>query len=155
MPDDPKARLPFDVPPVYFFLAILLIIALHRWLPIADLIDPPASRIGYVPIIAGIALAAWGRWRFARAGTNVVPFAPSTALVADGPFQFTRNPMYLGMMLVLLGLVILTGSLSGILVVAAFLGLIRTRFVLPEEDHMTDHFGEAYQAYQQRVRRWL
>lgn len=155
MPSDPKKHLPFDIPPLYFALAIVLMYAMHRLLPLIDLIDPPISHIGYLLIIGGVAIAAWGRWRFARAGTNVVPFSPSTALVTDGPFRFTRNPMYLGMMIVLAGWFFLTGSLGGLLVIPVFFWLIRTRFVLPEEDHMAEHFGEAYHTYKQRVRRWL
>jgi protein-S-isoprenylcysteine O-methyltransferase Ste14 len=150
-----KERPFFDLPPVYFISAILLMMALHRWLPIVDLIDPPVSSVGYLLIVGGIGLAVWGRQRFAKAGTNVVPFSPSTALVTDGPFQFTRNPMYVGMMLVLMGCFFLTGSLSGLLVIPLFFWWIRFRFVLPEEDHMVDHFGDDYLAYKQSVRRWI
>jgi protein-S-isoprenylcysteine O-methyltransferase Ste14 len=150
-----RPRSLLDLPPLYFALAIVCMLVLHRWLPIADLIDPPWSRLGWIMVVAGVALAVWGRQRFARAGTNVVPFTPSTALVTDGPFRFTRNPMYLGMMLVLLGGFVIAGTLGSLLVVPVFVWWIRHRFVLREEEHMRAHFGADYEAYRRRVRRWI
>ena len=155
MPGDGQSPSLLNVPPLYFALAIILMFLMHRFLPIVDLIDPPVSRIGYLLVVGGVAVAAWGRWCFARAGTNVVPFSPSTALVSEGPFRFTRNPMYLGMMFVLSGIFVLAGSFGSFLLIPIFFWWIRARFVLPEEDHMAEHFGEAYHAYKQRVRRWL
>jgi len=155
MPTTPLKPSLADIPPLYFASALVIMWLLHRWLPIVDFIDPPVSRLGWLFAAGGILLAAWGRWCFKRADTNVVPFSPSTALVIDGPFRFTRNPMYLGMMLVLFGGFLLAGSLGSLLVLPVFFWWIRKRFVLREEDHMAAHFGEAYQAYQERVRRWL
>ena len=63
--------------------------------------------------------------------------------------------MYLGMMLVLFGGFLIAGSVGSFLVLPVFFGLIRKRFVLREEEHMAEHFGEAYEAYKQRVRRWI
>ncbi len=155
MPGMPTPRSPFDIPPVYFLLAILLMLALHRWLPIVDLVDPPWSRLGWVLIVGGVLLALWAERLFAHAGTGVRPFTPSTALVATGPYRLTRNPMYLGMILVLLGGFILGGSLSSFLLIPVFFWLIHTRFVLPEEDHMAAHFGKDFEDFKQKTRRWL
>jgi len=155
MPSDPKQRAFFDVPPLYFALAILAMVLLHRGFPIVDLIDPPWSRVGWVLIVAGIGLAVWSVRLFSRAGTGVKPFTPSTALVATGPYRFTRNPMYLGMMLVLAGGFLLAGSLGSFLVIPVFFWWIHTHFVLPEEEHMRAHFGEDYEAFKLKTRRWL
>lgn len=155
MPSDPKQRSPIDIPPLYFALAILAMVLLHRWMPIVDLIDPPFSRLGWVLIAGGVGLAIWAERLFSRAGTGVRPFTPSTALVATGPYRLTRNPMYLGMMLVLLGGFLLSGSIGSFLVLPVFFWWIQTRFVLPEEEHMSEHFGEDYEAFKQKTRRWL
>jgi protein-S-isoprenylcysteine O-methyltransferase Ste14 len=155
MSGDPRQRLPIDIPPVYFALAILAMYGLHRFLPIIDLIDPPLSRLGWVLIVAGVGLALWAERLFSRAGTGVRPFTTSTAVVASGPYRFTRNPMYLGMMLVLLGGFVLAGSIGGVLVIPVFFWWIHTRFVLPEEDHMEAALGDDYLAFKRRVRRWL
>ncbi len=150
-----RERRPWDVPPLYFALAIVLMVALRLLLPIAPLIPWPWSLAGIVAIVAGIGLAIVAERRFRRAGTAGRPFEPSTALVEDGPFRFSRNPMYVGILLVLAGLFVLLGTLSPLLVIPAFFGLIRTRFVVPEEAHMERHFGERYLDYKRRVRRWL
>ena len=151
----PQERRRWDVPPLHFFAACALMIALHLAAPIVRIVPWPFSLAGIVAIVAGIGLATLAERRFRRAGTAVRPFAPSTALVEDGPFRFTRNPMYVGMLLVLAGLFVLLGSLSPLLVIPAFLWLIQARFVVPEEAHMARHFGERYSDYKRRVRRWL
>ena len=155
MPNDVAKPSLADIPPLYFALAIVGMVLLHRWLPIVDLIDPPWSRIGWLFVAGGVAIAAWGRWCFSRAGTNVVPFTPSSALVTDGPFRFTRNPMYLGMMLLLFGGFLIMGSVGSLLVLPIFFWRIQKRFVLREEDHMAEHFGDDYAAFKRRVRRWI
>ncbi len=155
MPGDPQTRSPFDIPPLYIALAIVCMYLLHRWLPIIDLIDPPISWLGWVLIVAGVGLAVWAERLFSRAGTGVRPFTPSTALIADGPYRITRNPMYLGMMLVLLGGFLLAGSLGSLLPIPIFFWWIHSHFILPEENHMAQHFGEAYETFKQKTRRWL
>jgi protein-S-isoprenylcysteine O-methyltransferase Ste14 len=154
-PTGPAPGPPLDIPPVYFLGAILLMLLLHHLAPIVDLLDRPWSRLGLIPIVAGVGLAVWAERLFKRAGTGVRPFSPSTALVASGPYRFTRNPMYLGMLLALLGLAILQGSIGGALPVPVFFWLLRERFVRREEAHMERHFGVEYRAFKQRVRRWI
>jgi protein-S-isoprenylcysteine O-methyltransferase Ste14 len=151
----PLKRKPWDIPPLYFAIAILVMIALHFALPIARIVPRPWSLLGVAAMLAGILLAIWGERRFKRAGTAVRPFAPSSALVEDGPFRFTRNPMYLGLLLVLAGLFLLLGTLGPLVVLPAFFWVLQTRFVVPEEAHMQTHFGARYEDYRRRVRRWL
>jgi protein-S-isoprenylcysteine O-methyltransferase Ste14 len=85
----------------------------------------------------------------------VLPFSEPSALVTTGPFAFTRNPMYLGLVLALLGWAVLLGSLVPFAVVPAFFALIHYRFVLREEPFMMDRFGQEFASYRERVRRWL
>ena len=151
----PPQRRAWDIPPLWLALALGLAAALHFLLPIARLVPWPWSLAGSVLILAGVALAIWGERRFKRAGTAVRPFEPSSALVEDGPFRFTRNPMYLGLLLALAGVVILLGTLSPLAVLPGFFLLLHARFVVPEEAHMGRHFGERYRDYLRRVRRWL
>ncbi len=117
MTKDPAKRHVMDIPPLYFALAVLLMVALDRWLPLVDLLDPPWSYIGIFPVLAGIGLAVWAERLFARAGTGLRPFTTSTDVVQTGPYQFTRNPMYLGMVFVLFGGFLLSGNLSSLFVV--------------------------------------
>ena len=152
---DPEKRSPLDIPPLYLVLTIVWMFLLHQWLPMIDLIGPPLSAFGWILIAAGIGLAVWAERLFSRAGTGVRPFTPSTALIAAGPYRLTRNPMYLGMMLVLLGGFLLAGSFGSLLPIPIFFWRIHTHFVLPEENHMAEHFGEAYEVFKQKTRRWL
>ena len=151
----PDRRHPLDIPPVYFLLAIAMMIALHHFLPIYRLLGPAWFYPGLLLIVGGVLLAVVAERLFARAGTGVRPFTPSTAVVASGPYRFTRNPMYLGMMIVLLGGFLLSGRLGPILVIPVFFWWIHTRFVLREEVHMERALGKDYLNYKRSVRRWL
>jgi protein-S-isoprenylcysteine O-methyltransferase Ste14 len=92
---------------------------------------------------------------FARHGTAIRPFDRSSALVISGPYRFTRNPMYVGLVAMLIGLALMLESLSPLLVVAAFAWIIATRFIAVEERMLDERFGTAYAEYRARVRRWL
>jgi protein-S-isoprenylcysteine O-methyltransferase Ste14 len=155
MAPPPLKRRAWDIPPLYFVVATALMIALHFVTPALRIVPWPWSLAGLVVMVAGVALAIMAERRFKRAGTAVRPFEPSTALVDSGPFRFTRNPMYLGMLLFLAGLFVLLGTLSPLLVIPPFVWLLHARFVVHEEAHMERHFGEHYLDYKRRVRRWL
>jgi protein-S-isoprenylcysteine O-methyltransferase Ste14 len=153
-PRRPRAPLGL-LPPVWFLLAIVGAFVLARFAPVAVLVPWPWSYLGLTLVAAGLMLAIAGNRRFRLRGTSVVPFTPSSALVTDGVFRFTRNPMYLGLLVVLLGVVIAVGAVSALAVVAALAILLHRRFVLPEEALMRKQFGAEYEAYCGRVRRWL
>lgn len=115
----------------------------------------PMSYWGVVPMVVGVCLVLWVNVKFRRAGTPIKPFEVSTALVVDGPFRVTRNPIYLGMVLFLFGVAMLLGSVTPILVVPLFALVIDRRFVRMEEAMLAKAFGPSYDAYKDRVRRWL
>lgn len=155
-PESPRPRWPLGlVPPVWFLLAIVAALVLARFAPVAVVVPQFWNLVGLVPIGVGLALAIAGSRRFRHHGTNVVPFTPSSALVTDGVFRYTRNPMYLGLVTMLLGIVIALGALSPLVLVVAMAALLHFRFILPEEELMREQFGEAYAAYRRRVRRWI
>lgn len=143
------------LPPFYFLGAIVLMVALDRFLPIVTLIEPPITYLGWVLFGLGIAVALAVNWRFKRAGTPIRPFEDSTALVTDGPFAFSRNPIYLGAVVGLFGIFVVLGSLSPLAVIPPFVYIIRTRFIAVEERMLEAAFGEAYRDYMKRVRRWI
>jgi protein-S-isoprenylcysteine O-methyltransferase Ste14 len=93
--------------------------------------------------------------RFRRRGTPLKPFTPSTALVVDGPYRFTRNPMYLGLATTLVGVALALEALTPFIVVPVFVAIITMQFIVPEEAMLTDRFGDDYGDFRRRVRRWL
>jgi protein-S-isoprenylcysteine O-methyltransferase Ste14 len=142
-------------PPVYFFAACAAMVACHVLFPLVRVLSPPITYAGVALIVAGFALALIANYRFVRAGTTVKPFRQSSAVVSNGPFHYSRNPMYLGMLLALFGLFVLLGTLSSIIVIPVFYWVIVTQFVRREERHMEKQFGSVYLDYKRRVRRWL
>ena len=92
---------------------------------------------------------------FRRRGTAIKPFQESSALVTDGVYRFTRNPMYLGMVIGLTGVACMLGTVTPLLVIPIFIWVIRTRFIRVEEGMLAERFGDEYVQYQARVRRWL
>ena len=148
-------RKPRIFPPVWLLIACLAMFALHRWLPLVQFYAPmPAgwSMLLVAPALVLVLIAAYG---FKQAKTGVVPFSKSTALVTSGVYQFTRNPMYLGMALVLAGLATRLGSLGAWLPIPAFMAVIQQQFIRNEEIFLTAIFGEEYTQFCQKVRRWF
>lgn len=112
--------------------------------------------LGTAVLICGIALAAWGRMTFAKAGAEIRPASPKNSyLIADGPFRFTRNPMYLGILLVTIGLAMIIGTWSMLLAPIAFFLWVNFVSIPFEEAKMERQFGESFRDYKRRVRRWI
>ncbi len=117
----------------------------------------PALAVALLLALAGLALELWGLWVFRRHRTTPNPLAPerARAVVQSGPYRFTRNPMYVGVALQLLGWCAYLRNPLALLALVVFVAYI-TRFqILPEERALAQNFGEPYLQYLRRVRRWL
>jgi protein-S-isoprenylcysteine O-methyltransferase Ste14 len=143
------------IPPVYMLLALLAMVGLHYAIPLADIVEAPVSYLGLVPLFIGITIAATAARMFDRVGTPKRPFERSTTLVTFGPYRYTRNPMYVGLTLILIGVWLLLGSVSAALPIAVFVWIIQQRFIRGEERFLDEIFGEEYRGYKSRVRRWI
>jgi protein-S-isoprenylcysteine O-methyltransferase Ste14 len=143
------------IPPLYFLAAVAASVCLHLFMPVAVLVPSPINLAGGVLVAVGLAITLWAAGLFRMAGTPVVPFKQSTALVTGGIYKWTRNPMYLGMAVALLGLAVLLGTLGAFVPIPFFIWQIRRKFVLPEEVFLEELFGSRYVEYKARVRRWL
>ncbi|MDH5750213.1 MAG: isoprenylcysteine carboxylmethyltransferase family protein [Rhodospirillales bacterium] len=146
--------------PRLFPLALLLVcmgvmVILDRLLPIAVILSPPLTFLGWLPVVAGVAVVIAARFNFKRAETTVMPFAEASALVTDGMFAHSRNPMYTAFVAILAGTFILLGTLSPVVVIPLFVWLIRAAVIAGEEKRLEKTFGAAYRDYKSRVRRWL
>ncbi len=143
------------LPPIYFFGAVALMVALDRFLPLITLIEPPVTYLGWVLFALAVAAVLAVNWQFKRAGTTIKPFQESSALVTAGLFAYSRNPIYVSMVAALLGIFVALGSLTPIVIVPPFIYIIQTRFIAAEERMLEDTFGDAYRDYRNRVRRWI
>jgi protein-S-isoprenylcysteine O-methyltransferase Ste14 len=128
---------------------------LHFKFPGLRVISGSARYLGIVLMGAALGFGLWARLLFVQVGTTVRPFQESSELVVQGPFHITRNPMYLSLTTLLLGLGILLGSLTPFLVIPFFVLIINRRFIPAEESMLERRFGESYRTYRGRVRRWI
>jgi protein-S-isoprenylcysteine O-methyltransferase Ste14 len=155
-PDREPDRLGPVLHPLLFPLALLAIGLTLQWLaPLPALSRGTARLAGILALAPGLALMAAAAGRFRGAGTSPNPTRPTTALVTSGPYRFTRNPMYLGISLVYLGLALLCDAPWALLLLAAVVVALDVAVIRPEERFLTARFGDAYRDYAQRVRRWL
>lgn len=115
----------------------------------------PVRVLGIVILLAGLAIGATAVIGFRRAGTPIPPTQPTTAIVVEGPYRHTRNPMYLGFTIILAALALVTNSLWFAIPVPIAILAVTKLAIEPEERYLEAKFGERYVAYKGRVRRWL
>jgi protein-S-isoprenylcysteine O-methyltransferase Ste14 len=151
-PVPPRRRL---YPPHWVVLLAACEVALHRWLPIAVWITGAWRFAGLLLATCGVLFGGWAFAIFRRAKTGIVPFSEATSLVLAGPYRISRNPMYVGMVSLLVGLAVFLGSVTPFLAPGVLFLILTYRFIRPEEEQMRRTFGAPYEALTRRVRRWM
>lgn len=146
----PGVRVP---PPILVALILVLAWALRRLLPVPLGLAVPA--LGNLVFVAALGLVLWAVLVLVRAGTDPRPDKPDKALVEGGPFRFSRNPVYLGFVLLVLGFALRWGDLWGWVAVAATQQALARLVIAREEPYLEARFGAAYTGYAARVRRWV
>lgn len=143
-------------------LAVVIAFALAMWLisvavPAFQLSVPARHILALALAAAGVGLVISGAISFARAKTTINPMKPdtATALVNSGVYRFTRNPMYLGFLVVLLGWAVFLANVLSALMLVGFVWFMNRFQIVPEERALSARFGSAFSAYCKRVRRWL
>jgi protein-S-isoprenylcysteine O-methyltransferase Ste14 len=143
-------------PPIAWAVAVLAGLALNWFMPLPFVpAAVPAGWLGAMAFALALALFAWAIATITQAGSNVPTNLPSTTIVDTGPYRFTRNPIYLGMVLGLIGLAIGLNSLWPLLTLVPFAVVIRYGVIAREEAYLERKFGDVYRRYRARVRRWL
>jgi protein-S-isoprenylcysteine O-methyltransferase Ste14 len=143
------------LPPTYLLIAILVMIVLHFAVALRQIVPLPWDLVGLIPLLLGIVINLLADKALHIADTTVKPFQESTTLVVNGVYDVSRHPMYLGFVLVLVGVAILLGSLSPWLVVPIFVVLMEVVFIQIEERMLANKFGPAWEDYKRKVRRWI
>jgi protein-S-isoprenylcysteine O-methyltransferase Ste14 len=145
-------------PPTVFVAGFLLALALDRWmfgLGFGGANRPTLVVAGWLLIAAGGSVLLWAMLTFTFARTAILPSRPARTIVATGPFRFSRNPMYIGLSSIYIGLSLLMGMAWPIVLLPLVLVSLYALVIRREERYLDDAFGEEYAAYRQRVRRWL
>lgn len=143
------------LPPTYFLVSLIVMLLLHFFLPVRSYLPFPYGVVGVLPLAMGVYLNLAADRLFKIRETTVKPFEESTHLVEEFPFSFTRNPMYLGMVMILFGAGVLLGTVGALIPVVLFLVIIDRGFIRAEERMLSATFGATWEDYSSRVRRWL
>lgn len=153
--DSPPLRL-IAPPPVMYLGALLLGVAIHILSPISIFPATPAREIlgGFLLVLSG-AFARWAFLTMRRLGTTANPKQPSQALVTDGPFRISRNPIYVAMTGLYVGMAFLINSAWPLMLLVPLLMVMQWGVILREERYLAGEFGSEYTACSSRVRRWL
>jgi protein-S-isoprenylcysteine O-methyltransferase Ste14 len=143
------------LPTTYLFIALIVMIVLHFVVPILILIPAPWNLFGAIPLLVGILLNLIADGALHKGGTTVKPFQESATLITDSVYGISRNPMYLGFVLVLIGVASLLRSLSPWIVIPIFIILVEAVFIIEEEKMLAEKFGQTWIEYRTKVRQWI
>jgi len=142
-------------PPLIYVGGFVIGYLLDRAVPLTLTSWPLGEPIGWALVAVGVALMGSAVMTFRRAGTSLNPAKPTTRVVVHGPYRLTRNPMYVGWVIVYLGAALLTNTVWPLALLPVVLVLINRAVIAREERYLEAKFGDAYRAYKSRVRRWL
>lgn len=143
------------LPPMYLFTAMAAMVLLNLFIPVQQLIFYPWNATGLIPLVFGAVLNMSADRAFTKNGTTVNPFEESRTLVTSGAFRYSRNPMYLGMVLILTGVAFLLGTLSPFIILPVFAITMDRVFIIDEEKKLDHRFGDQWKEYRANVRRWI
>ncbi len=143
-------------PPLIYLGAAIIGGLLHHFFPLSTGLPPLLSLvIGIVLIALAGAIVTAALREFRQAGTNVDPRKPTTVIVTSGIYRFSRNPIYLSLTILYLGVALLVNSLWILLLLAPVLLLVNFGVVHREENYLKSKFGDEYKRYQSSTRRWI
>jgi protein-S-isoprenylcysteine O-methyltransferase Ste14 len=143
------------LPPTYIFLSLVVMVALHFLFPVSKVITFSWNLLGIIPFLLGLTTNLIADSAFKKHETTVKPFKKSTSLITNGVFRICRHPMYLGFVLIFIGIAVFMGSLTPFAVVVVFAILMDVVFIRVEEKMLEETFGEAWLEYKKKVRRWI
>ena len=142
-----------ESPPTWLLLSLAVAWLQARFLPLWDA-GHPGDVLGWALIAAAVVLMVWSMREFRRHATTIIPREVPSAMIDTGPYQYSRNPIYLADTVLLAGVVLIWDA-GALILVVAFVNIITRRFIIGEEAGMRAAFGAGYEAYAARVRRWV
>ena len=156
MPNDEQDKPGIVAPPPLIYLGTLIFgLLLSRRFPIPFLPRRMARGLGWPLLGGGVLLLGWFEWAMRRAGTPTNPYKPSSGIVTEGPFRYTRNPGYLSLALIYAGIAVLRNALWAVLLLPLVLYVTHREVIGREERYLERTFRGEYLTYKARVRRWV
>ncbi|MGB5289257.1 MAG: isoprenylcysteine carboxylmethyltransferase family protein [Ignavibacteriaceae bacterium] len=143
------------LPPTHFYIYLIISILLHYSLPLIQVFNYPFYLIGFLFFIIGTVLNIWADKLLKKQKTTVKPNEKPTVLIETGAFKISRNPMYLGMALILFGAGFILGSITSFIGSIIFVAAMEIAFIPQEEKNLREQFGEEFEKYKKKVRRWI
>jgi len=142
-------------PPVLTVIFIAIAYILKRTIPIPFVVSSVLENIGFVLVVIGFLFGVAAFLAFRKARTTLDPHGKVSAIVTDGIYRFTRNPIYLAFLLMLIGFPLNSGNYWGSLLSPVFVIFMNSLVIEKEEAYLEKKFGDVYTSYKSRVRRWL
>ena len=142
-------------PPHFLLISVIAMLAIGYIFSPSNPKNILLMSTGWVLIVSGLTCNVIAANQFMKAKTSIIPLTESSFLVKKGIFRFSRNPMYTGMTIFLIGLCVILNNFYNIAVIIGFFLLIRNKFVMKEEELLKETFGEEYLSYIKKVRRWI
>jgi protein-S-isoprenylcysteine O-methyltransferase Ste14 len=143
------------IPPLVYLAGVVIGIVISIWIPTKIAPNSLAWTLGGILLICGAVLAGSAILKFKNVGTPVRPDRAANTLVVVGPYRITRNPMYLGLALVYVGIALADQSVWALILLPVVLRIIQRRAIEPEEAFLERRFGADYIRYKENVRRWI
>jgi len=144
-----------DLPPFWLALSLVLTWGLAKVFPQLTMTFPGQGWVALVLLVVGILLMVAAVLQMQRARTTFIPRQDPSAMVTGGVFRLSRNPIYLGDALVLAAMIVWTGSLPALVLLYAFPRFITEHFIKGEEERLRRIFGDEFEAWARRTRRWI
>lgn len=151
--DGLSLRQAMDLPPVWLMGVLGLLWVLGQVSAPAPV--APLAFVGQIMVVAAIALMIWAIVGFSRHRTTAVPHQTPERLITSGAFAVSRNPIYLGDVMVLVGAVLWSGIWAGAMLIPVFVWILRRRFIAPEELRLKENFPDEFAHYAAKTRRWV
>jgi protein-S-isoprenylcysteine O-methyltransferase Ste14 len=142
-------------PPLIFTIPGVAGLLVGRAVPVHLMPQPLALVLGIVLSLVAIALMFWAVPKFRQANTAMIPYKPTTAIIETGPFAITRNPIYLAMALLYVGITLIGNTIWPLLLLPIALFVVQRGVIEREERYLERKFGDEYLDYKSRVRRWI
>lgn len=143
------------IPPFIFTIAMLIAFSINWFSPVHIVPDNVQLQLGFAVILIGLAPLPWIFFAFTRAKTTLHADHKASALITNGPYRFSRNPIYLSLISICLGIGICADNIWVLPALAAAIWYLFRTVIAVEEQYLEAHFGDEYRAYKQRVRRWI